>query len=103
MIFLGLSLSGPLGWALTISTGMIMVASTLIVWRLLSGPSLSDRVVALDTLSLLLVSFIVIFSLASGVSAYLDAALVLSLVAFLSTVAFARFIERTIARGGTDE
>jgi multicomponent Na+:H+ antiporter subunit F len=78
-----------------ISAGMVTLAGALIVWRLLRGPTLSDRVVALDALSLLLVSFIVRYSVASGVGAYLDAAIVLSLVAFLGTVAFARFIERT--------
>lgn len=95
MTVIGLSLGGPLGWALMISAGMVTLAGALIVWRLLRGPTLSDRVVALDALSLLLVSFIVLYSVASGVGAYLDAAIVLSLVAFLGTVAFARFIERT--------
>ena len=103
MIVLGLALSGPLGWAIMISVGMVSVAGALIVWRLLSGPSVSDRVVALDTLSLLLVSFLVIFSVASDVDAYLDAAIVLSLVAFLGTVAFARFIERTVTEEPEDE
>ncbi|WP_316015411.1 monovalent cation/H+ antiporter complex subunit F [Roseobacter sp. HKCCA0434] len=96
MIVLGLSLSGPLGWALMIGAAMMSLAGLLIVWRLLTGPSLSDRVVALDALSLLLVAFLVLFTLASRVGAYLDAAIVLSLVAFLGTVAFARFIERTV-------
>lgn len=101
MMVLGLSLSGPLGWSLMIAAGMVTLAGALIVWRLLSGPSLSDRVVALDALSLLLVSFLVLFSVASGVGAYLDVAIVLSLVAFLGTVAFARFVERTT--GGRDD
>lgn len=59
MTVIGLSLGGPLGWALMISAGMVTLAGALIVWRLLRGPTLSDRVVALDALSLLLVSFIV--------------------------------------------
>lgn len=103
MTVLGLALSGPLGWSIMISTGMIVIAGALIVWRLLTGPSLSDRVVALDALSLLLVSFLVLYSVASGVGAFLDVAIVLSLAAFLGTVAFARFVQRTIGEEDEDE
>ena len=102
MIVLGLELTGVLGWSIMISAGMVTVAGALIVWRLLKGPSLSDRVVALDALSLLLVSFLVLYSVASGVGSYLDVAIVLSLVAFLGTVAFARFVERT-SQGDEDD
>ncbi len=101
MTILGLTLAGPLGFALAATALMLTIALALCTWRLLVGPSLSDRVVALDAISILLVAFFVVFAMASGVGSYLDVAIVMSLVAFLATVAFARFIERTI--GGSDD
>ncbi len=72
---------------------MITVAIVLTVVRLIVGPSLPDRVVALDLLGILAVSFIAIYSLSTGREVFLDAALALALVSFLGTVAFARYIE----------
>jgi multicomponent Na+:H+ antiporter subunit F len=66
--------------------------------RLVKGPTLADRVVALDFVTMLLVAFLTLFALASRRDAFLDAALALALVAFLATVAFARYIEAIRAR-----
>lgn len=76
----------------------IVVSIGVSAIRLLRGPSLADRIVSLDLISMLLVAFLVLFSATSGVEAYLDAALVLALVAFLATVAFARFVDRVTER-----
>lgn len=62
--------------------------------RVLRGPSLPDRVLALDMIGLLAVSFIAVVAIASHQEVLLDAAIALALVSFLGTVAFARFIER---------
>lgn len=62
--------------------------------RLVRGPSLPDRVVALDLMGLLAVGIIAIYHIAAEQPALLDAATVLALVAFLATVAFARYVER---------
>ena len=62
--------------------------------RLVRGPSLPDRVVALDLIALLLVGVLVISSIASAEPAMLRAAVVVALLAFLGTVAFARYLER---------
>ena len=81
--------------AIDISALFIIAALILATIRLMRGPTLPDRVVALDLLAMLLVAFLTLFALASGVNAYLDAAVALALVAFLATVAFARFIDRS--------
>ena len=70
-------------------------------WRLLVGPELADRVVALDMVSMILVVFLVLFKLVSGENAYIYVAIALALIAFLATVAFANYIDR--ARGDADE
>lgn len=84
---------GFLGWCANITALMIFIALVLAVIRLIRGPSLPDRVVALDLISMLLVAFLVVFAYASGVYAYLDASLALALVGFLGTIAFARLID----------
>ena len=87
--------SGPLGAAILFAFGSLTVALVFSTIRLLRGPTLADRVVALDLISILLVAILALFALASGVATYMDAAVVLALVAFLGTVALARFMLRS--------
>ncbi len=87
-------LSGFMGVAVAVAAAFLIAAFVLATVRLISGPTLPDRVVALDLLTMLIVAFLVLFALATGVGAYLDAALALALVAFLATVAFARYVDR---------
>lgn len=94
MNFLLTSPEGFVGIAANITAMMIFLSIILATVRLIRGPSLSDRVVALDLISILLVAFLVVFAFASSVQAYLDAALALALVGFLGTVAFARLINQ---------
>lgn len=94
MNFLLTSPEGFVGIAANITAMMIFLSIIFATVRLIRGPSLSDRVVALDLISILLVAFLVVFAFASSVYAYLDAALALALVGFLGTVAFARLINQ---------
>ena len=94
MNFLLTSPDGFVGIAANLTALMIFLSIILATVRLIRGPSLSDRVVALDLISILLVAFLVVFAFASSVQAYLDAALALALVGFLGTVAFARLINQ---------
>lgn len=64
------------------------------VVRLMKGPTLPDRVVAMELIGVLVVGFIVVLAAAAGVRATLDAALVIALIAFVGTVAYAAYIER---------
>jgi multicomponent Na+:H+ antiporter subunit F len=87
---------GPLtflGMATHASLVFVTIAIALAAYRAVHGPSLPDRVVGLDLIGLLAVSFIAIVAVASLQSVMFDAAIALALVSFLSTVAFARFIE----------
>lgn len=90
----------PLSWVVLVASALLGLAFVLVFVRLVRGPSLPDRVVALDMVAYLAVGVIALWTLASGEVAYLDAALVLALIAFLATVAFARFIEGA-SRGET--
>lgn len=62
--------------------------------RLVLGPSLADRVVALDLVTILLIAFAALLALKTGEAVYLDLGLALALVGFLATVAFASYAER---------
>ena len=62
--------------------------------RLVRGPSLPDRVVALDLMATLVIGIVGVYSVATGQSAYLDVAIILALIAFMGTVAFAYYIQR---------
>jgi multicomponent Na+:H+ antiporter subunit F len=62
--------------------------------RLIKGPTLPDRIVASDLFGVLVVGVIVVLAGRSGVRATLDAAIVIALVGFLGTVAYATYVER---------
>ena len=62
--------------------------------RLVKGPTLPDRIVAMDLFGVLVVGVIVVLAGWSGVRATLDAAIVIALVGFLGTIAYATYVER---------
>ena len=62
--------------------------------RLVKGPTLPDRIVAIDLFGVLVVGLIVVLAGQSGVRATLDAAIVIALVGFLGTIAYATYVER---------
>lgn len=66
----------------------------LIFYRFFKGPTLSDRVVALDLLITTGIGFIAVYSIVSDQPTFLDIAMVLGLIAFLGTVAFSYYLEK---------
>lgn len=83
-----------------ISFVMVMLSIAVAFIRLALGPSLADRVVALDMMTVSIIAVCGVAAVATGVYALLDVALVLALVGFLATVALARYAERREARKG---
>lgn len=84
--------------ALWVSLAFVFFAVGLALLRLILGPTLPDRVVALDKMTVSIVAFCGLAAIWSGDTAFLDVALVLALVGFLATVALARFAERAVMR-----
>ena len=70
------------------------VALLIAFVRLVKGPTLPDRIVAMDLLGMLVVGLIVVLAGWSGVRATLDAAIVIALIGFLGTIAYATYVER---------
>jgi multicomponent K+:H+ antiporter subunit F len=83
-----------LTFGITFATGCASVALLLTLWRLARGPGVCDRILALDLLSMLVASLLVVLGVATRSSVPLDAALVVALLGFVGTVALARFAER---------
>jgi multicomponent Na+:H+ antiporter subunit F len=69
------------------------LATALFCYRLLRGPSLTDRVIGIDGLMVCGMSFVFVRAMETGRGAYLATAVVLALVSFISTSVIARFIE----------
>ena len=70
------------------------VALLIAVVRLVKGPTLPDRIVAMDLVGVLVVGLIVVLAASTEVRATLDAAIVIALIGFVGTVAYATYVER---------
>ena len=79
-------------WACWVSLGCISLGLLLAIIRLLLGPTLPDRILALDLITTLGIGFIVLVAILTGYYLYVDIAIALGLVGFLSTVALARYV-----------
>ena len=73
---------------------MLTVAALLTFVRVVRGPTLPDRVVAIDLIGVLIVGVIVVAATATGDQSFLDVAIVIALISFVGTVAYARYVER---------
>lgn len=73
---------------------MLSIALLLAFIRLTRGPSLPDRVVALELIASIVVGYTGVHAIDTGVPSLLDVAIVIALTAFLAAIGFARFLER---------
>lgn len=78
--------------ATIVASVILSVAFLLTVYRVIAGPTLPDRVVALDMLVGIAIGFLAVIAIRTGYDLYVDIAIALCLVGFLATVAFARFV-----------
>lgn len=77
-----------------VSLATLGVALVVAFIRLVKGPTLPDRVVAMDLIGVLVVGLIVVLAAWTEVRATLDAAVVIALIGFVGTVAYATYVER---------
>ncbi|MFB5662146.1 Na(+)/H(+) antiporter subunit F1 [Alteribacillus sp. HJP-4] len=75
---------------------LISCAILIALYRVAKGPSVPDRVIALDMIGINLVSLIAIISLILETTAFLEVMLLLGILAFIGTVAFSKFIEKGV-------
>jgi len=80
--------------ALMISFFAISISILLTGWRLIQGPSIADRILALDTLYLNSVTLIILLGLYLNNTLLFEAALLVAMLGFVSTVALSRYVTR---------
>lgn len=87
-------ISSHLDVALDISIFIVGIASVLSLVRLLIGPSMSDRILALDTLYVNTIALVILFGLKQGSMLYFEAALLIAIMGFIGTVALSKYLLR---------
>ena len=90
-------------YAVLMSFGMVMLAIALGFYRIAKGPTLADRVVSLDMMTISIMAFCGLYAIFAGTTAFLDVAIVVALIGFLATVALARFAERRMLQENGDQ
>jgi multicomponent Na+:H+ antiporter subunit F len=80
--------------AFTVTLTTLALAAILAFIRLVRGPTLPDRVIAIDLMGVLIVCLLVVVAASTAQQAFLDVAMVVALISFVGTVAYARYIER---------
>lgn len=88
-------------WAAQGALVLLLAGMALVIVRLIRGPNLGDRILALDTLTMLGVGFIAVIAILTGFPLYLDIAIAIGLLGFLSTIALARYLIVSRSNGET--
>lgn len=83
-----------IGIAVEITFALIGLAMALAFWRLLRGPDVVDRVIAIDTLYVNACALLLAYGMRGTTELHFEAALIIAMLGFLSTVAFAKFLVR---------
>jgi multicomponent K+:H+ antiporter subunit F len=83
-----------IGMAISIALFLFALAMLLAAWRLLRGPDILDRVLALETLYTNAIAVVILLGLKFATQLYFDAALLMAMLGFIGTVVTARFVGR---------
>lgn len=81
-------------WVAFAALTMLAVAMLLALYRLAKGPTLPDRIVALDLIASLTIGFTIVFAIYTQQVRYLDIAAIVALVIFIGTVAYATYLKK---------
>lgn len=81
-------------WVINIGYALLGISALICIWRMLIGPSILDRILAIDTFSLNILGFMVLWCVDRQSVTLIDPVLALALVGFISTVAMAKYLER---------
>lgn len=80
--------------ALSLTAGLLSLALLPCLWRLVVGPDVCDRLLALDTLSQVLAGLLILLGIASASPLYVEVALIIAALGCIGTIALARYAER---------
>jgi len=84
--------------SLVLKIALVFFSLTIAIsfYRVAKGPSMPDRIVGLDTISVNLLSMVAIISILFETTAYLEAILIIGILSFIGTIAFSKFLERGV-------
>lgn len=80
--------------ALQFAIGSFAIGLLMNIWRIVMAPSTGDRVLALDTMAINGIALIVLYGIFQNTTVYFEISLILAMVGFVSTVAYARYVLR---------
>lgn len=80
--------------ALKIGATLLVLGMLLNLWRLLRGPTMTDRILALDTLFVNSLGLLMLMNIAQDTALYFEAALLIAMLGFLGTVVLCKFLLR---------
>jgi multicomponent K+:H+ antiporter subunit F len=83
-----------LSYALIFATGCFSLALLMNLWRVVKAPGVPDRILALDTMVINFIAILVLYGIIEGTAVYFEASILIAMVGFISTVAYARFMLR---------
>lgn len=81
-------------YALLFAFGCYGLGLLLTLYRIITGPDLADRILALDTMVINLIALMVLYGIWRGTAVYFEASMLIAMVGFVSTVAYCRFVLR---------
>ncbi len=81
-------------YALMFAAGCYGVALLLDLWRVVIGPDVADRILALDTMVINVIALLVLYGIWRGTAIYFEPAMLVAMVGFVATVAYCRFLLR---------
>ncbi|SMX32121.1 K+/H+ antiporter subunit F [Maliponia aquimaris] len=81
-------------YALYFAFGCFGLALLFNLWRIYQGPGQADRVLALDTMVINVISLLVLYGILQETAIYFEASMLVAMVGFVSTVAYCRFLLR---------
>jgi multicomponent K+:H+ antiporter subunit F len=80
--------------AILFTAGCYALALLIDLWRIATGPDAADRILALDTMVINVIALLVLYGIWRGTAIYFEAAMLVAMVGFVSTVAYCRFLLR---------
>jgi len=83
-----------LSYAIILTSVLVLVSLLMNVWRILRGPELPDRILALDTLYINSIALIILLGLHNGSALYFEGALLIAMLGFVSTAALSKYLLR---------
>jgi multicomponent K+:H+ antiporter subunit F len=81
-------------YALVFALACFGLGLLLNLWRLAMGPTLGDRILALDTMVINAIALLILYGIWAGTAVFFEASMLFAMVGFISTVAYCRYLLR---------